>query len=191
MDELRTPRRVRNYPQNCKGSTNKKFIYYGGFWCFCSEYFWFCCEIVCFGLDCPIFLDSGPIFTPFRPKYSWKIGRSDTLQVALQETCRMNAKYATHLYASNFSIKTPSQNPHKKSPENSWKCRLLNFHKVFGKFSACSSQHLSSNVRNTLFDHVVPQYFIEKYPWRAGGFLSVTRAGLARVVCFKNNFSWV
>ena len=92
MDELRTPRRVRNYPQNCKGSTNKKFIYYGGFWCFCSEYFWFCCEIVCFGLDCPIFLDSGPIFTPFRPKYSLKIGRSDTLQVALQETCRINAK---------------------------------------------------------------------------------------------------
>ena len=90
-----------------------------------------------------------------------------------------------------FSIKTPSQNPHTKSPENSWKCRLLNFHKVFGKFSACSSQHLSSNVQNTMFDHVVPQYFMEKYPWRAGGFLSVTRAGLARVVCFKNNFYWV
>ena len=34
MGELRTPRRVRNHPQNCKGSTNKKFIYYEGFWCF-------------------------------------------------------------------------------------------------------------------------------------------------------------
>ena len=88
MDELRTPRRVRNYPQNCKGSANKKFIYYGGFWCFCSEYFWFCCEIVCFGLDCPIFLDIYAIST----EIFMKIGRSDTLQVALQEPCRMDAK---------------------------------------------------------------------------------------------------
>jgi hypothetical protein len=42
----------------------------------------------------------------------------------------------------------------------------------------------------TMFDRVVPQYFMAKYPWRAGEFfLYVTRARLAQVVYFKNKFS--
>ena len=164
---------LKNTLRTAGWSTNKKFIfYYGGFWCFWCEYF--CCEIVCLGPYCPILIDSGPIFTPFRPKYPGKIRRSDTLQVALQEPCRKAQNERLYLHTSNFPIKTPPyncrtpiQNRLEKAENVDWSFSQGFF---FWKLSTCSEQLPPSGVQNTLFDRVVPQYFMEKIlktgPWR-------------------------
>jgi hypothetical protein len=119
MGDLRTLRRARNHPQNCKGSTNKKFIYYR--------------VLLVLLWDCLFWLG-----LPYIPRF-WPHIYAISTEIFMKNssiwysTCSCpgdlpnEREISDSFICEQFSIKTPSQNCHTKSPENSWKCRLLNF----------------------------------------------------------------
>ena len=93
----------KNTLRTARGSTHKKL-----FFLLCRFLMFFVGVLLLwdclFWLVLPYIFRFWPLLTPFRQKYSWKICRSDTLQVALQETCRMSAKKSDWLYKFHGKI---------------------------------------------------------------------------------------